>query len=77
LLYFSLSNSKFHIKGLNSINDTRKNIKKFRRERDVKNESEKIVLISEGSELILLSKRSFINYADVDTLCKIEKMVVD
>ena len=62
-------------KGLNTINEAKKVVKKFRRERDVKKESDKIILISEGSELILLSKRSFMTYADVDTICKIEKQV--
>lgn len=32
-------------------------------------------MISEGAELILLSKRNFMSYADVDTICRMEKMV--
>lgn len=36
--------------------------------------NEKLMMISDGCELVLLNKHNFMLYADVDTLCKIEQM---
>lgn len=38
------------------------------------NENEKLILYSEGCELILLSKNAFIRYADSSTICLIEQI---
>lgn len=40
-------------------------------------EKDKIILISEGAEIILVNKNYFIKHADVDTQCKIEKLIMD
>jgi hypothetical protein len=40
-------------------------------------EKDKIILISEGAEVILVNKNYFIKHADVDTQCKIEKLIMD
>ena len=47
----------------------------FHRKSRRNSDEENLILLSEGCELILLNKQSFMACADVDTICKIEQLV--
>ena len=48
----------------------------FNKKSNQKNsENEKIILMSDGSELVLIGKENFVRHSDLDTICKIEQIV--